>query len=243
MAACCVIAAGCVATLMYMAAEVRKADLTLSAAAGDDDRWQSELGCPVSFAYLRSLNPDVAAWLEMPLCDRGYPVMYCEKDDAKYLRRDIYGRYSSNGSLFVESLYNTAAMDDDCVVIYGHNMLTGEMLGDMADAVSSLPLEEDGGDTVLRLYTPEAARSYRIVCAGEYSDESILYAHDFADETEPERFLAELRSCSPGFREAGTVRVSHGDKLLVLSTCPRNATDRRILIVAVLTEERMGGAA
>ena len=230
---------------MYMAAEVRRSDIALSAAAGgDDDRWQRELGCPVSFAYLRSIDPDVAAWLEMPLCDRGYPVMYNEKDDTKYLRRDIYGRYASNGSLFVESLYNAASMDDDCVVIYGHNMLSGEMFGDMAEAVRTLPLDEDGENDRLYLYTPDAVRSYRIVCAGEYSDESILYAHDFADPGEPESFLKALRSYAPeSFREAETVSVSHGDKLLVLSTCPRNGTDRRILTVAVQTDKRTGGAA
>lgn len=244
MAACCVIAAGCVAMLMYMGAEQKRAQLALDAASSADDRWQGELGLPVSFSYLRSLNPDVAAWLDMPLCERGYPVMRCEGDDAKYWRRDIYGRYSSNGSLFVESLYNGASMDDDCLVIYGHNMLSGEMLGDMAEAVRSLTLDEDRKENTLTLYTPDAVRSYRIVCAGEYPDESILYAHDFSDAAEPESFLTALKNYAPqSFVRADTVSVSHGDKLLVLSTCPRNATDRRILIVSVLTEKRTGGAA
>ena len=244
MAACCVIAAGCAAMLMYMGAEQKRAQLALDAASSADDRWQSELGLPVSFSYLRSLNPDVAAWLDMPLCERGYPVMRCEGDDAKYLRRDIYSRYSSNGSLFVESLYNSASMDDDCVVIYGHNMLSGEMLGDMADAVRSRSISGDGEENTLTLYTPDAVRSYRIVCAGEYSDGSILYAHDFSDAAEPESFFTELRDASPqSFVHSDTVSAAHGDKLLVLSTCPRNTTDRRILIVSVLTEKRTGGAA
>ncbi|MCL1816964.1 MAG: class B sortase [Clostridiales bacterium] len=75
------------------------------------------------------VNTDIVGWLAIPDTRIDYPFVHYEDNDY-YLRRDIYGKPATAGTLFMDyrcaqdfSSFNT--------IIYGHNMKNDSMFGDL----------------------------------------------------------------------------------------------------------------
>lgn len=77
----------------------------------------------IDFAALEQINPDIAAWLEMPGLPLSLPVVQAQDNDT-YLHHSFDGSPSPCGCLF----FSASSADSDLYrVIYGHNIHTGEM--------------------------------------------------------------------------------------------------------------------
>lgn len=73
---------------------------------------------------LKAQNDHLAGWINIPnVCY--LPVMYT--GDQYYLRRDINGKYSIAGTLFMNK-HNNGSFEN-CALIYGHHMKSGTMFG------------------------------------------------------------------------------------------------------------------
>ena len=92
----------------------------------------------VSAIDLRSLQSkylNVRGWLTIPESGIDYLVLQSNVEDPEYyLRRDYRGNYDINGSLFLQA---------DCILgesgnltIYGHNMNSGAMFGNLDQYLS-----------------------------------------------------------------------------------------------------------
>ena len=76
----------------------------------------------IDFAALQAINPDAAAWLEMPGLGISLPVVQAA-DNETYLHRSFDGSDSPAGCLF----FAAPAGDGLYRVIYGHNLHDGSM--------------------------------------------------------------------------------------------------------------------
>ena len=269
MAVCAVIAVACISVMLYILAAQRRTASVLKAAASDPLRVErventaaepeavdstgvtpqepgkrvqptsEKVTVPIDFAYLQGINPDVYAWIVMPLSGQEYPILQNSEDDGTYLRRDIYGQYAAGGSLFTEAHHNTRSFDDPCTVVYGHNMSSGAMFGSLERSLQTMDLDDEEDErNYLTVYTPTAIRKYRIVCAGPYNSDNILYHHSFAQSEGLEEFLRDFA----GYPEGGYVHCADRtpdceDRILILSTCYRRSYQNRYLVMAVLTEQ------
>ena len=81
------------------------------------------------FQALMDINPDVVAWLEIEGTHINYPVLH-GKDDLQYAYMDVYGHADMNGSIYLSS-YNLPSFSENYIMIYGHNMASGGMFGDV----------------------------------------------------------------------------------------------------------------
>jgi sortase B len=115
----------------------------------------------VSAVDLRSLQsqyPDVRGWLTIPESGIDYPVLQSSPEEPEYyLRRDYRGNYDINGSLFLQA---------DCILgesgkltIYGHNMNSGAMFGNLDQYVS---YEYWKAHPSVFFQTPEGMEEYQI---------------------------------------------------------------------------------
>ena len=264
---CYIIAIGCILALLYIGAERKKSELVAEAAKSDPLRQETvnapaeeaeeepqssdvpETGesviapepveVPIDFDYLRGINSDIYAWICLGYSDQEYPVLQ-SSDDEYYLHHGIYGGYSADGALFTESGYNDLSFDEPCTVIYGHNLASGAMFGRLENSASVLDLDkEDDERNYFTVYTQGGIRRYRIVSAGTYSNESILYRNDFSTEKGFQGFFAKLKSYPEGgYKECSDRSPVFGDQLLILSTCHRYHSVHRYLAVAVLVEKQ-----
>ena len=79
------------------------------------------------FQELYELNSAVVGWIQVADCV-DYPVLW--RDNSYYMDHDFYGKSSTSGSIFLDAR-NNSDMSDSVLLIYGHNMRSGEMFGDL----------------------------------------------------------------------------------------------------------------
>lgn len=84
----------------------------------------------VDLAALQEKYPDVKGWLTIPDTGIDYPVLQGTQEEPEYyLRRNYKGEYDINGSLFLQ--WNCPVPEGENLIIYGHNMNSGAMFGNL----------------------------------------------------------------------------------------------------------------
>lgn len=86
-------------------------------------------GSKPSFEELRRINPDVVAWITLDGTKIDEPVVQ-GKDNLEYLNKDVYGKYSLGGTVFLDSRCNKN-FQDPYSILYGHYMEKHLMFGDL----------------------------------------------------------------------------------------------------------------
>ena len=84
---------------------------------------------PPSFEEMQQINKDSCSWVMLPGTHIDYPVVQ-GKDDLEYSMKDVYGKSSLTGSIYL-STANSRDFTDSYNLIYGHHMDNGAMFGDI----------------------------------------------------------------------------------------------------------------
>ncbi len=188
---------------------------------------------PVDFEALRAVNGDIYAWLQVEGTPVDYPVVQHGSDDDFYLTHDSDGNYSANGAIFSQKTYNGTDFSDPVTVLYGHRMASGTMFGALRDDFSDPAFFAEHRS--ITVYTPEKERNYRIFAAVPYSNEHILYAHDFADEEDFDAFFDGIYAITDADAQLDRdARPAFGDRIIILSTCLKVDRTRRYLVMGAL---------
>ena len=82
-----------------------------------------------SFEQLKEINNDTCAWVIFQDTNIDYPVVQ-GKDDREYSMKDIHGKSSLTGSIYL-SVANAKDFTHSFNMVYGHHMDNGAMFGDI----------------------------------------------------------------------------------------------------------------
>ena len=180
-----------------------------------------------SFDALVAVNPDTVGFLDIEGL-LSLPVVQRENDNDFYLTHDFEGREAREGSLFLDGM-NRLVPEDDCLIVYGHNMKNDTMFGKL-DAFKSLAYLRQ--HPVVRFDTLYENRSYVAFAAFSASMETgdrryFDVRHFIFDDVEFDKFVLKLQSRSM-FRIP--VDVVYGDRLLLLVTCDYADREGRFLL-------------
>ncbi len=187
---------------------------------------------PVDFERVWESNTDMYAWIKIPGTRIDYPIAQSAIDDNQYLRHDLNGKFSNDGVLFTEHVYNSKSFDDPVTVIYGHNMIDGDMFGTLQQIYSDETTFRQMDDIII--YTPEKEIRYKVIAAAPYDNTHILYHYGkFENPESVGEFLKTVqhsRDFSVNVRD--DIEVGNSDRILVLSTCLKGDYSRRYLVLA-----------
>lgn len=182
------------------------------------------------FEALYAQNSDLIGWIKMA-DSVDYPVLY--RDNSFYMDHDFYGQYSQAGSIFLDAR-NTADMNDSAMLIYGHNMRSGEMFGDLDDYretayLCKYPI------ICLQSAWESAPRQYVLIslfdASMNKSDPSYIriIRTAFDSDADKQAFIDEMRARSiydiP-------LEADANDQLLTLVTCSYTHDNGRFLLFA-----------
>lgn len=180
-----------------------------------------------SFSALLAENPETVGFLKIGSIV-SLPVVQRENDNNYYLSHTFSGAESTEGALFLDGL-NRLVPEDDCLIVYGHNMHNGTMFGNLrmylnrdyfrdSDLISFDTIYEN------RQYVPFAAFN-----ASMSSDSSSYFdVRQFIfDETSFDTFVLKLQSRS---EFDVPIDVQYGDRLLLLVTCDYSQDDGRFIL-------------
>lgn len=189
------------------------------------------------YSAVFSQNKDMVAWLNIPDTVIDYPVVQTKEDEQYYLRRDFFGEDDTNGTLFVAAHCNVTPPTDN-IIIYGHNMRSGMMFGEL-DLYKDQEYEKE--HSLIKLFTQDEERHYEILSAMYAKIMPIDYEgfvyYTFGRAKDEEDFNTFYENVKKASLYDTGVTAKYGDHLLTLSTCSGIGKSGRFVIVAKQIED------
>lgn len=192
---------------------------------------------PIDFASLQETNPDVYAWIQIDGTSIDYPVLQSAEDDSYYLNHSWEGKSAPEGAIFSQAC-NAKDFTDFNTVLYGHQMgdkveTMFHQLGNYLDA----DFMQSHRDIVI--YTPENIRTYRVFAAVIYDDRHLVQHYNYVMDSERQDFIDSIYN-SRDLRNqfCDDVEVTTQSRILSLSTCIAAEPSHRLLVEAVLVDEK-----
>ena len=185
-----------------------------------------------SLQKLRRRNRDIIGWLSIPdMLEQ--PVV--QRDNTWYLKRDAEGYHNGNGALFLDERISLQTRPDT-YIIFGHNMKTGEMFGNLrlyenlayyrSNPVVDFDVLYENGKYVIF-----AIADIDIIGGLSHYAPFMLLPGMAAEEREA--CLQKLQAWS---RIDTRVKVGAEDQLLLLVTCEGADDSRRVVAARRLRE-------
>lgn len=181
-------------------------------------------------ASLKSINPDVVAWLKVNNTNIDYAITQTDNNEF-YLHNNIYKEKDNNGWLFLDYANRTTEIDDN-TIIYGHNRyLNGVMFGTLNKVLYKNWYTDPENqiitfDTLYGSYKYRVFSIYTVVTTTDY-----ITARYYSKEAKL-KFLDLIKSRS--IYDFG-IELDENSKVLTLSTCHSDTT--RLVLHAVLVQE------
>lgn len=176
----------------------------------------------IDWDYLKSVNEDIVAWIEIEDTNINYPVLIDK--DIYYLKHSFDKKYNSNGSIFTT---NKRPFEDTETTVYGHNMRNGSMFSNL-----SKYLNKDFLDSHLKfkIYTPSCnyeATIFSVYSIGIETENNNIKMLDFDERIDY-------------YKKSSKYYIDSDDKvnkIVKLSTCSyinakTRPTDQRYYIIA-----------
>lgn len=208
------------------------------------------------FEPLLEQNPETIGWIRIQGTNESEPwldyVVMQTDDNDKYLSHNFEGQSSKSGALFVD-YYDKITADSEPanIVVYGHNMSTGEYFGKLPYYCNYRDANGDHEDIsfykthpMIEFSTLYKTSDYKIFAAmmvntEEDAGEVFEYylKHNFTDKADFNEYVAEILDRSSFYNP--DVNVKYGDHLLTLSTCINiySGVDQRFVLFARETRE------
>ena len=196
---------------------------------------------PVDFPSLQEINPDVYAWIYLPMGpkkpDIDLPVLQSRPEDSDnfYLHKDIHRNYLFAGSIYTQKA-NAKDFSDRVTVVYGHNMLDGTMFSNLVYFQDADFFDKH---EFFYIYTPGHILTYRIAAAIQFDTRHLLNSFDFSDDRVFENWIQSYilhpKSMIRSVRK--DVEVTTEDKLVILSTCLEHGASRYLIQGVLISDE------
>lgn len=203
----------------------------------DTEADDEQVQIPIDFDALQATNPEVYAWIRIDGTKIDYPIVQKKDDDNYYLNHTWEGKSAAEGAIFTQAFNSTDFLDFN-TLIYGHQMGEGvetmfHQLGNYLDA----DFMNEHREVVI--YTPNHVRTYKVFAAVVYDDRHIMQYYNFNVDNDREEFLDSIyNSRDMRNQYCDDVEVTTNDRIITLSTCISVESDHRLLVEAVLVDEK-----
>lgn len=192
---------------------------------------------PVDFEKLRETNADVYAWIKIAGTTVDYPIVQHTEDEEFYLNHSWEGKTAPEGAIFTQT-YNSTSFMDFNTVIYGHQMGEGvETMFHQLNKYLDSSFMDEYSEVVI--YTPDHVRTYRIFAAVVYDDRHLVNCFDYSTDDGKQTFLDSIyQSKDMRNQYQENLEVTPEDRIISLSTCISGEANHRLLVEAVLIDEK-----
>lgn len=181
----------------------------------------------MDFEPLREQFPRIVGWIQSAGTPINYPIVQ-GTDNEFYLHRLPDGTLHRWGSIYLD-YRNQSDFSDRSIIIYGHDMASGDMFGSLLNYHNQEYFEQH---STMFIFTPENTFLLTLF-AGYTLDATVEHPPlFFPDEETFEHYMNDIRSRSIFTSD---FEVSFGDQIVFLATCTRGGSRHgRLLIVGKL---------
>lgn len=183
---------------------------------------------PIDFEALRAINPEVAAWVEIPGTNINYPVVWTTNNEI-YLNTDFEGNESAAGAVFLDCDSQSDLLGRHNI-LYGHNMRDGSMFKDIVKFKEEDFFKEHRDAYI---YTPDRTIHLKTIAALYGDDDGMKRKTRFESQESFDEYVDQMTEAC-GFREEPGKGV---ERLYSFVTCSYEFDDARTILYAVEAEE------
>lgn len=194
-------------------------------------------GMNPAFSDLYAINPEFAGWISIPELNINYSVVQAEDND-KYLRRDIYGKYTSYGVPFFDFNCNLKNLSRN-TIIYGHNMRHDDKIfGTLEQYRDPETFKRAPLIGMSTLYGDYTFKIYAVFISNSKTsdDNGQIFNYIFVNAG-TERFNNYIDEVDKRKLYTTGVDINENDKILTLSTCCYDFNDARLVVVGRLLRD------
>lgn len=170
---------------------------------------------------LSKINKDFKFWLSVDNTNINYPVVQ-SKDNSYYLDKDFYGKKSISGTLFMD--YRNKSLDDQNVIVYGHNMKNKTMFNNLNKFKDDDFFKENNR---IKITMDEKEFLYEVFSAYIVESDYDYLKTSFNSKSDYQKYIDAITSKS---LHESNIKVSSNDKIVTLSTCTYEFDDARMVI-------------
>ncbi len=209
--------------------EARKTPPEPSKGAEEPSKEEKETAARLAqYKALHEENTDMTGWIRIPGTKVDYPVMYTPQNPEFYLDHGFDKTPSAYGMIFIDG--ECSPETDPSLLIYGHHMKNGSMFAEIENYDDPAFWKDHPMirfDTLENLGTYEVAGAFKQPAARlDDSFKTMLLARTEEDFSRLCSFMEA--NC---FYDTG-VKLSWGDRLIILTTCEYTQADGRFFVVA-----------
>ena len=186
----------------------------------------------VDFLKLKSMNPDIMGWLTAGE-KIDYPVVRGE-DDEFYLSHNFFKENDRNGSIFLTQ-YNVLLPRDTILLIYGHNLATGDMFGRLPKYMDEAYMRQNALIQFRTVFTEKTGSDWYVPVAmfsASMDDDEPQFFNirpvNFDSKDEYQTYLEKALSRSAW---KAPTDVNTDDEILMLVTCSFNFINSRYVMM------------
>lgn len=197
----------------------------------DENGEETEPEVLEDYKTLLNMNKDLIGWLKIADINIDYPVMQTN-DNTYYLDHNFDKKYDKNGCLFLDYQCDVINRNTN-LIIYGHNMQSGNMFGNLDKYSSEEYYKEHPKFEFDTIYEKGAYEIVYVFRSKIYNEDTVVFKYyqflDVQSEKEFDSNMAEMAKIS--LYDTG-ITPQYGDELLTLSTCDYQENNGRFVIVA-----------
>ncbi len=180
--------------------------------------------------YLK--NKNLIGWLKIDDTNIDYPVMKSIHGNGEfYLNHDYNGNDDNNGTLFMDDKCDPLGPSDN-LIIYGHNMKSGQMFGGLDNYKSESYYQSH---KYVKFDTIYSEGIYEVIFAFQsrvYSEADITFKYyQFIEPNSKEEFDSGIEAMRELSLYDTDAKVEYSDQLITLSTCDYDESNGRFVVV------------
>ena len=182
----------------------------------------------VDFVSLNKESEDVVAWIYIEQLNINYPIVQGQ-DNNYYLNHLINGQYNKFGSIFLD-YRNNSDLKDKHTIIYGHHTNTPDMFTRLEEYK-----EQDLLDNYPYYLIITPTKKYKIDIFASYiaNPAEDAWKMNFSSTIEFDNWIETTKSKS---LIKNDIIPTIDNNIITLSTCYKNSTTERFILVGVSTE-------
>lgn len=184
------------------------------------------------YEKLYEQNKNLIGWVKIEGTNIDYPVLKSLNGNGQYyLDHDINGNEDRNGSIFMDDLCDIIKPTEN-YLIYGHNMKSGQMFGDLKKYKSPAFYEDH---RIVKFDTIYETGTYEVMLAFQshvFEENVIAFKYyQFIDPASEKEFESGINDMKAQALYDTGVTAKYGDRLLLLSTCDYDEENGRFVVV------------
>lgn len=185
----------------------------------------------VNFQELREVNNDIVGWIQVKGTNVNYPYVQA-KDNKFYLTHSLDKSYNKAGWIFLD--YRNYGTSDKNTIIYGHNRLDKTMFGSLRDTLKTTWFQNKANH-IIKISNEYENTLWQIFSIYTIPNTNDYMQINFNDEKE---YLEFINLISERSIHQFNTNVSETDKILTLSTCYKNSSNKLVIHAKLIKIEK-----